>query len=222
MNCKPFIIIESSLKRLFILLCTSEGNFFKITNVEKGLESIIPKSLDEVLLKSKLNLSEIRMILVSKGPGSFTGIRVGISAAIALGISNNIPVIGYSNHYALLQEFLLIKQKFKSVMTLISAGAGSYYMQIYNTDNLFLEESVVINKQQIMKLDVRPIILASNNIQDLNIANSIETLPSSEALYSLSKTFIKKHFEKGGENNYNGAPIPLYVKDHYAKTSKQL
>ena len=42
----------------------------------------------------KLNLkSEIKKIIVCSGPGSFTGVRVGLSHAMALGLGWNVPVV---------------------------------------------------------------------------------------------------------------------------------
>ena len=52
------------------------------------------KKLGEFLAKSKiLNLkSKISKIVVNKGPGSYTGVRVGVAHAMALGFAWNIPV----------------------------------------------------------------------------------------------------------------------------------
>lgn len=50
--------------------------------------------LDEFLHKAKIlnPKSEIKKIVVNKGPGSYTGVRVGISIAMALGFAWNVPV----------------------------------------------------------------------------------------------------------------------------------
>ncbi len=50
--------------------------------------------IDQLLKENKFKLNEIREIEVNTGPGSFTGLRVGVSVANALGFSLKIPVNG--------------------------------------------------------------------------------------------------------------------------------
>ena len=58
-----------------------------------GSQVLLP--LIEKLLKSnKLEFSDLKGIEVATGPGSFTGIKVGVSVANALGYSLGIPVNG--------------------------------------------------------------------------------------------------------------------------------
>jgi len=48
--------------------------------------------LDEFLKSSKVGKSHIKTIVVNKGPGSYTGTRVGVTHALALGFAWDIPV----------------------------------------------------------------------------------------------------------------------------------
>lgn len=48
---------------------------------------------EKLLLKSKLSIDDITCIAVSEGPGSFTGIRIGVSTARALGQALNLKII---------------------------------------------------------------------------------------------------------------------------------
>ena len=50
------------------------------------------KLIDQVLKKEKLTLKEIKEIEVNLGPGSFTGLRVGVSVANALAWALKIPI----------------------------------------------------------------------------------------------------------------------------------
>lgn len=60
---------------------------------EYGSQVLLP--LIEKLLKSqKLEFKDLKGIEVETGPGSFTGLRVGVSVANALGFSLGIPVNG--------------------------------------------------------------------------------------------------------------------------------
>ncbi len=47
-----------------------------------------------ILEQAKLNLKDINGVIVAKGPGSFNGLRVGMSFAKGLALSLNIPIVG--------------------------------------------------------------------------------------------------------------------------------
>ncbi|MEK7580930.1 MAG: tRNA (adenosine(37)-N6)-threonylcarbamoyltransferase complex dimerization subunit type 1 TsaB [Patescibacteria group bacterium] len=58
-----------------------------------GSQVLLPM-IDTLLKKNKITLAQIKEIEVNSGPGSFTGTRVGVSIANALGFALNIPVNG--------------------------------------------------------------------------------------------------------------------------------
>lgn len=57
----------------------------------------VTKKLEEFLKKNKVNFSTINKIVVSKGPGSYTGVRVGLSLSQALSLAWNVPLKIVSN-----------------------------------------------------------------------------------------------------------------------------
>lgn len=60
---------------------------------EYGSQVLLPL-IEKIIKKNKLKFSDLKGIEVETGPGSFTGIRVGVSVANALGFSLGIPVNG--------------------------------------------------------------------------------------------------------------------------------
>ena len=60
----------------------------------KEKSQILIYFLDKLLKKKNLNFQDIKEIRVNTGPGSFTGLRVGVSVAAALGWVLGIPVNG--------------------------------------------------------------------------------------------------------------------------------
>ena len=74
-------------------------NLSKIINktYSKFLIPILKKSLE----KSKLDVKEINYILISLGPGSFTGVRIGIAAAKGLGMPHKINMASSVTLYIL-------------------------------------------------------------------------------------------------------------------------
>lgn len=53
--------------------------------------------IDEMLSNLELSMEDVDMIAVSRGPGSFTGVRIGISTVKGLAHPRNIPIIGVSS-----------------------------------------------------------------------------------------------------------------------------
>jgi len=69
------------------------GEIFKTNSKKEKSQRLLP-FIDEVLKKKKLTLKDLTEIKVNTGPGSFTGLKVGVSVAQALGFSLRIPVNG--------------------------------------------------------------------------------------------------------------------------------
>lgn len=58
-------------------------------------QELLPK-IDQLLITHKIKPEQLKWVAVNLGPGSFTGLRVGISTANAFGYGLQIPVIGKS------------------------------------------------------------------------------------------------------------------------------
>jgi tRNA threonylcarbamoyladenosine biosynthesis protein TsaB len=63
---------------------------------ERKLAETLNDKIDEILNKSSVGLGQVQGIVVFKGPGSFTGLRICMTVANALAYSNKIPVIARS------------------------------------------------------------------------------------------------------------------------------
>ncbi len=86
---KLFIDTSSSEK---IVVGLDEKRFDTVVR-EKTSQRLLP-FIDEVLKKEGKDTADIFEIEVNTGPGSFTGIRVGVAVANAIGWSLGIPVNG--------------------------------------------------------------------------------------------------------------------------------
>lgn len=68
-------------------------------------------------------------ILVNCGPGSFTGVRVGLAAARALAMAWNAPVSGYSTHALVAAMALADSADAAGVDVVMTGGHGEYFVQ---------------------------------------------------------------------------------------------
>jgi len=72
-------------------------------------------------------------IAVDNGPGSFTGIRVGLAAARALGVAWAVPVFGFSS-MALIAAMALHKHPGMEVDVVTTGGHGEWFFQPFGAD----------------------------------------------------------------------------------------
>jgi tRNA threonylcarbamoyladenosine biosynthesis protein TsaB len=137
MKNKNFLSIETSLSRIFLVLRIDE----KVYSVNKYTKNSIEEELNiligKIILKNKADFSDLNFILVSLGPGSYTGSRVGLAAAKAISMSLEIPLLGFSNFntiylQARLNNLLLENEE---VGIVIKANNKDLYYQKYKKKN---------------------------------------------------------------------------------------
>ncbi len=57
------------------------------------LAETLNSKIEEILNKSSISLDDIEALAIYKGPGSFTGLRIGMSVANALAYAQNVPIV---------------------------------------------------------------------------------------------------------------------------------
>lgn len=63
-------------------------------NASRGHAALLPVMAEAVLDEARLRASDLDLVAVTVGPGSFTGIRAGLALAHGIGRAANVPVVG--------------------------------------------------------------------------------------------------------------------------------
>ncbi len=71
-----------------------KGTIQRVVQKQKLGSQVLLPMIVKILKKNELNLKDLTAVEVNCGPGSFTGTRVGVSVANALGFALDIPVNG--------------------------------------------------------------------------------------------------------------------------------
>lgn len=88
------IIDTADNKKNTVGLRIDEKEYFQTENITSKKTQIILPMIDKILKEHKIELKDISAIEINEGPGSFTGLRVGIAIANALSFALKIPVNG--------------------------------------------------------------------------------------------------------------------------------
>lgn len=97
-----------------------------ITNSQAHSRLILP-SIDQILTESKLTLADVDAVAVSKGPGSFTGVRVGMTLGKALCHGENKPKLVLVSTLEALAYRALDVGPFDVVVPMLNAMRGEVY-----------------------------------------------------------------------------------------------
>ena len=79
-------------KNIIVSLKKSEKVVDSLTGENEYGSQVLLPLIEKLVKKNKLKFSDLKGIEVETGPGSFVGIRVGVSVANALGFSLGVPV----------------------------------------------------------------------------------------------------------------------------------
>lgn len=92
--------------------------------------------IEDTLLEAKVEYHELKAISVTTGPGSFTGIRIGLSAARGIGVALGKPVIGVSSFESILHQYLGKKSDSVShhavIAVILDARREHVYIQLFD------------------------------------------------------------------------------------------
>lgn len=93
-NITPILAIETSDKICSVCLLLENQDYFSIKSYKAHSHSEkLFKQIESILRQSEIQLNEIKSLAVSIGPGSFTGLRIGLAAAKGIITGLNIPLI---------------------------------------------------------------------------------------------------------------------------------
>ena len=144
--------IETSGKVCSVALYTK--NSYKEINLNTGLthsETLFP-NVNQLLNDNNLQVNDLSYIAVSNGPGSYTGLRIGISCALGLSIVDNIKIRYVNTLKALnynINDFIsnnnIILNENDIIVSILDAKANRVYLGLsrFNTINNFIIEKIV-------------------------------------------------------------------------------
>ncbi|MDH5164195.1 tRNA (adenosine(37)-N6)-threonylcarbamoyltransferase complex dimerization subunit type 1 TsaB [Heyndrickxia oleronia] len=138
-----------------------------ITNLKKNHSIRVMPAIQQLMTDCEIEPSQLDKIVVAKGPGSYTGVRIGVTIAKTLAWSLNIPLVGVSS-LKLLAASVRYFPGF--VSPLFDARRGQIYTGLYRYNGSTLETEIddcnvltVDWVDRLVKLD-SPILFIGNDV----------------------------------------------------------
>lgn len=99
------------------------------SHIKRAHAEKIIQAIDQVLQDANLKLTEMAGIAISIGPGSFTGLRIGLAAVKGLALATNLPVVAVPTLDALVMQAYFCRDQ---ICPLVKAQADEAYTALYH------------------------------------------------------------------------------------------
>jgi tRNA threonylcarbamoyladenosine biosynthesis protein TsaB len=119
-------------------------------DIGRGHAERLMHDIDAVLKQSGISYQNLTAAVCGVGPGSFTGIRVGVAAARGFGLALKIPVHGVTS----LQCVALLAQqqaKGRILLAMLDAGRGELHAQRFDQNARPLEPPLALSPAQLLE-----------------------------------------------------------------------
>jgi tRNA threonylcarbamoyl adenosine modification protein YeaZ len=185
---------------------------------------LILPMIEDLLKQAQLNRTDLTGIIYTQGPGSFTGVRIGVSVVQGLAMALNVPTLGVSSLLALAWQGHLATAA-ERITAVIDARMGQVYwgsyqlgqqMSITHADSLSTPDVVSIDPAtELLIGDLASLIQAQPSLE--TIAHHHSATLSIETLFSLVKIGIEQGFLSWD----NTLALPVYLRHDVAALPKK-
>lgn len=144
---KQLLSIDTANEYLSLALSLTDGEIatFQSKVGNKQSQYILP-TIQNLLTQQNINLSAIDGIAYNQGPGSFTGLRIGLSVAIALAYSLQIPLYPVD----MFQCYARIITTELPILVILDARLGQIYAAVIEPHTLnYLIKPSLLNPEQL-------------------------------------------------------------------------
>lgn len=184
-----YLVIDTCADKLIISIIENMEMIYYYdeksdTTLSKKANSVLAQAFEE----AGLTIQDIDKIFIVNGPGSFTGIRVGVTIAKTIGYCLNIPLIPISE-----LELLATTNIKGNRMSIIDARRGYVFGAVYDENlNMIVPEQHILLEELKKKVDNYTIIDKNNEKIDLLAAIRKHEMDKPIDAHLLNPNYLKR------------------------------
>lgn len=169
--------------------------------------------IEEVLSLEKITAKNLSAVSVASGPGSYTGLRIGVSMAKGLCYGTNIPLIAI-DALTSLKELAQEKHKNQTIIPMIDARRMEVFCSVFKNGTLIKPIAAEILDENSFS-DYEPFVVVGDAVSKLKEIWANRKIILDELIVSSAKGQIKLAWEKFQLKDFENLAYfePFYLKD---------
>ncbi|MBK6988020.1 MAG: tRNA (adenosine(37)-N6)-threonylcarbamoyltransferase complex dimerization subunit type 1 TsaB [Bacteroidetes bacterium] len=176
--------------------------------------------IEEVIAQAGVTLKDLQAVAVSSGPGSYTGLRIGISTAKGLCYALDIPLIAINTLDAMAQGFNARKDEL--IVPMIDARRMEVYSAVYDSEKKRVSEieAIVVDNQYYSNFrSEKKLVLAGDGADKCQVLFQNESSIKIQTSFVPQAEFMAELAEQKFQNSdFENVALfePFYLKDFVA------
>ena len=172
---------------------------------------------------AEISLKDIEAVSLGKGPGSYTGLRIGAASAKGFCYGLKVPLIAVNSLETMIEPFL--GQNYDVIIPLIDARRMEVYCAVFdgNSGEMLTEtEAKILDEQSFKELEGKKILFVGDGAKKAQEILKISGADFNENVYPSAKYLIKKAVEKFNRQDFEDVAYfePFYLKDFHGVKKK--
>ena len=177
--------------------------------------------ISSVLEEVAIGLNDLQAIAVSKGPGSYTGLRIGVSAAKGLCYALNIPLIAVDT-LAVLAEKISVDSGI--IVPMIDARRMEVFTQMFRGDYapLSVAEALIVDETAFADISENIHLIGDGALKCKTVLTDVKFIFHEQVVYPSANEMSRLSYKKYVENTFEDVAYfePYYLKDFMLTTKK--
>ncbi len=173
---------------------------------------------------AEISLKDIEAVSLGKGPGSYTGLRIGAASAKGFCYGLKIPLVAVNSMESMIQP--LLGQNYDLIISLVDARRMEVYTAVYDGNSgkeLIPTEAKVLDETSFQEFKDKKVLFVGDGAAK---AKDILDLPNAEFktdIYPSSQYLVKKTLEKIQNKDFEDIAYfePFYLKEFHGVKKKK-
>ena len=211
--------IETSTKNCSVSIHNEIKMINQISRLsEKYLHSeTLTTFIDSVITASNLSFSDIDAVAVSKGPGSYTGLRIGVSTAKGICYGVGVPLISVCTLQSMARYIAMIHPGYDMYCPMIDARRDEVFSAFYDNSNRLIRDvraDIIDSTSYTQELRKKVLFFGDGSTKVKDIVKSDNAF-FLENIYPYSYNMADISFEKYNNKDFEDIAYfePFYLKD---------
>ncbi len=198
------------------------SSFFNIKITHS--ETLMPE-IDRALSLCNLDTANLDAIAFAQGPGSFTGLRIGLSTAKGIAFAHKIPLIPISSIKIVAMNYYNCG---KDILVMQDAKMKEVYVALYTSDLQEISAPACINPSQVTELIKNPTIVVGSGLEIYK--KYLLDNPNAEINYLIEKNQAKaesmfsiieiEDIHPSFDFDFNSSLQPYYIRKSQAEVNR--